>query len=98
MTLTAANLVPALQKFLDEVKELNPFFPNKCPFLAHAEYFYNIPIGNVNEGMVSDGQKLVALPNGLYRYRGFINSKADPVGGFFEFIMEYKRKRDLDTW
>jgi hypothetical protein len=96
--LTAANFFPALQKFLETIREFHPFFPTKCPILPHAEYYYNIPIGNENEGILSDGQNPISLPNGLYRYRGWMNSKTDPVGGFFELIMEYKRKQDLDTW
>jgi hypothetical protein len=98
LLLTAVNWIPAVQKVLDTIRDLHPFFPTKCPVQAHAEYYYNIPITNAYEGTFMDGQKFVSLPNGLYRYRGFINSKADPVGGFFEVIMEYKRVRDMDQW
>jgi hypothetical protein len=83
---------------LKAIKDVHPFFPTNCPILAHAEYYYNIPIGNYYEGTFMDGQKLVSIPNGLYRYRGWMNSLVDPVGGFFELIMEYKRPNDMDTW
>jgi hypothetical protein len=96
--LTAANFVPVVKIFFDKIKDFHPFFPTKCPILSHAEYYYNIKIGNENEGIIYDSVNSTSVPNGLYRYRGWINSKTDPVGGFAELIMEYKRKQDLDSW
>jgi hypothetical protein len=96
--LTAVKSIPGVQDILNGIRDIHPFFPTKCPVLPHAEYYYNIPIGDENEGVFALSGRFFSMPNGLYRYRGWMNSKIDPVGGYFEVIMEYKRKRDLDTW
>jgi hypothetical protein len=78
---------------LEWFQSYHPFLPTSCPIQPRAEYYYNIPIHNLNEGSLGE-QGFV--PNGLYRARVYGNTKDDPVGGYIEWILEIKRQFNFD--
>jgi aminoglycoside phosphotransferase len=97
--LTAANNIPIVKAILEALQNVHPFMPTSCPIQPRAEYYYNIPITNVDEGTFNDHkQQYIKLPNGLYRTRIFGNTKQDPVGGYFEWILEVNRPFNFDRW
>jgi hypothetical protein len=96
--LVISDNMPFLQKLKDGLQEAHPFFPSSCPIAPRAEYYYNIRIANLDSGRVYMPGGLFRLPNGLYRYRLFANTKDDPVGGYIEWVIEVTDRLNFDKF